>query len=245
MSEETGKKRNAYGGVFSDKPLDEHVDAYKEQQAKFASGGGGGGNYPVYLDVEEGTEAEVRFLEKDPIKFWQHRVYDPSGKNGRGGYRVFSCTRTATCPLCLAGDKPSFKVAWQVVHIDNLDKNGNVVPRVKLFVKGIRFAEYYDAKTQKKDPTKQNVTLERIGSGQNTQYLFSEWGAAEKIEYDKTPEVDLEEYFGLDDEKYADMERIAGGMAGSKQGQDEYEGPKKGKKSRLETGDVEDKDIPF
>ena len=228
------EKRNPYSKVFSHKNLEEHVKEYKKKVAN-----SGSFKYPEYLDMEEGSEAIVRFLEKDPIKFWQHRVFDSDGKKGKGGYRVFSCTRESDCPLCQAGDKPQFKVAWQVVHIDNIDEDGNVVPRVKLFVKGIKFAEYFAKKTAKKDPTKQNVTIERIGSGQTTQYLFAEWGEEGPIKYNKDEVIDLEEYFGLDDEKFKDMERIAQNLRKS-----EYSGPKKGSKSRLEVSDDDD-EIPF
>jgi len=243
----TKKKRNPYGGVFSDKDLNEHVDDYKEKQKNYT--GGEGGKYPVYLNLDEGEEATVRFLEKDPVKFYQHRVYDPDLKDGSGGIRVFSCTRDANCPLCTAGDKSTFKVAWQVVHIDNLDRNGDVVPRVKLFVKGIRFAEYYAKKTQKKDPTKQDVILERIGSGQNTQYLFSEWGDKGTVDFDEEELVDLEDYFGLDDEKFEAMERVGEHLEekgdGGGSGKKSYSGPKKGKRSRLEDDDEDDDDIPI
>jgi len=232
-------KRNPYGKVFSNRELDDHVQDYKDNQNNFS------GKYPTYLDMDEGDEITVRFVEKDPIKFWQHRVFDPDGKKGKGGFRVFSCTREPDCPLCQAGDKPQFKVAWQVIHVDNIDDQGNEKPRVKLFVKGIKFAEYYAKKTQKKDPTKQNVILERIGSGQNTQYLFAEWGEKGEVKYDADELVDLEEYFGLDDERFADMERIAGSLSSK----EDYSGPKKGKKSRLEKNDDDDDDddddVPF
>lgn len=215
------QKKGGYGNVFSKKELSNHVEDYKEKKT---------GSFATYLDIKEGEEAVVRFLEKEPVKFWQHRVFDPESKNGRGGFRVFSCTRDADCPLCQVGNDPSFKVAWQIVHLDSIDDKGNVVPKVKLFVKGIKFAEYYEAKTVKNDPSKKSVTLERIGAGQNTQYLFSEWGEANKISYDKGEVVDLEEYFGLDDEKFKHMSRIAANTEA---------GPKKGKKSKLE--DEEDR----
>lgn len=235
------KKRASYGDVFSDEPIDDLVKDHKEKTKNM------GGKYPVYLDVKDGEEVTVRFLDKDPVKFWQHRVWDGQSKKGKGGYRVFSCTRGSDCPLCSAGDKPSFKVAWQVVHVDALDKDGNVTPRVKLFVKGIRFAEYYAKKSEKKDPTKQNVVIERIGSDQNTSYGFSEWGDKAMPEYDQEECVDLEEHFGLDDEKFAEMERIAGSIDAPSGKEDKgYSGPKKGGKSRLEkNNDEDDDDIPF
>lgn len=243
-------KSNPYGNVFSEDALESHVDEYKKKQEAYkesAASGGGKKKFPVYFDLDEGEEANARFLEFDPVKFWQHRVFDPESKKGSGGYRVFSCTREPSCPLCMAGDKPAFKVAWQIVHLDALDpKTGEVTPRVKLLVKGIRFAEYYAKKTAKNDPTKQNVTLERIGSGQNTQYLFAGWGDKGKIEYDSSEEVELEDYFGIDDEKFADMERIASSLGGkSGSGEKEYSGPKKGKRYRAEEGDDVDGDIPF
>jgi len=229
------KKSNPYGKVFSKRDIEDHVTDYKDNQKNFS------GKYPVYMDIEEGEEAIVRFLQKDPIKFWQHRVFDPDSKKGKGGYRVFSCTREPDCPLCMAGDKPAFKVAWQIIHVDAIDESGNEKPRVKLFVKGIKFAEYYAKKVQKYDPTKRNVILERIGSGNNTQYLFGEWQSTGNQPYVKDEVIDLEDYFGLDDQKFADMERIAENL----DRQAEYSGPKKGKKSRLEKDDDDDDDVPF
>lgn len=226
------KGKTNYSAVFADEPIDEIVADQKSKRSE-------GGKFPTYLDLEDGEEVTLRFLEFDPIKFWQHRVWDPKGKRGKGGFRVFSCTRQPDCPLCRSGNKPSFKVAWQVIHVDALDQNGDIKPRVKLFVKGIRFAEYYTKKTLKKDPTKQNVVLERIGSDQNTTYSFAEWGDKGKVDYDEEELVDLEEYFGLDDEKFAEMERLA-----DEAEETEYSGPKKGKRSRLEN-DEDDDDVPY
>lgn len=191
--------------------MSEKVDEYREQQEQFNSDGGSK-VYPKYLDVKPGMEAVLRFIDKDPIKFYQHRVFDPQSKKGKGGYRVFSCTRDSDCPLCTAGDQPTFKVAWQVVHTDNLDEKGKVTPRVKMLVKGIKFAEYFESKQAKCDFEKQNVTLERIGKGQNTQYVFSEFHPKSAQKYNESEVIELEEYFGVDDEKFRDMERIAAYM---------------------------------
>lgn len=232
------KKRNPYSDVFSSRDLVEHISEYKENVANFEEGGK---KFAEYLDLDDGAEAELRFLELAPLKFWQHRVFDPGGKKGKGGIRVFSCTRTDECPLCRAGDKPQFKVAWQVVHVDALDKNGNVVPRVKLFVRGIKFAEYYAKKIEKYNPTERNVVLERIGGGQSTQYTFSEWKEKSPAIYNKDECVDLEDYFGLDDAKFMDMVRIGDAFqVASPSSSDGYKGPKKGTKSRHEVEESDD-----
>lgn len=255
--EQREKSKSKYSDVFSSQSLGDHVDAYHEALEKRKDGG----KYPVYMNLKPNEEAEVRFLDKEPVKFWQHRVYDSTIKNGQGGQRVFSCTRQPDCPLCESGDKPFFRAAWQVVHIDNLDDKGNVTPRVKLWVQGIRFAELFETKVKRFDPTIYNVILQRVGTGQNTQYTIDRTDTKGKIAYDQEEETDLTEYFGLDDEKFAAMERIAGSMdAGSKQAssskpatskrvaadddEEEYAGPKKGKKSLL-AEDENDDDVPF
>lgn len=244
-----------YADVFSDQPLNEHVQDYNK---KMGDNQNKGGKYPVYLSLGAGEESLVRFLEKEPIKFWQHRVYDPTIKNGQGGFRVLSCTRTPDCPLCLAGDKPLFKVAWQVIHMDNLDaESGQVKPRIKLWVQGIRFGELYERKSSRFDPSKMNVILERIGVGQNTQYSMEKADNQDAPQYDTEEITNLMEYFGLDDDKYKDMQRIAASIsANPSANQDKgfqnlgtpapaentnYSGPKQGSKSLLEG----DEDIPF
>lgn len=237
-----------YGNVFSDEPLSTHVKEYNENMSKRGGDGEGGGrSYATYLNIEEGETAEVLFLEETPIKFWQHRVYDQKVKKGQGGYRVFSCTRQPDCPLCVAGDTPTFKVAWNVLHID--DEEG---PKVKLWVKGIKFAELFEKKAARFDITKERVILERIGKGKNTQYTIDRTNDRKVPKFDDDTVTDLEEYFGLDDEKYNDMERVAKslGRGGSKRDDDDddrnqsrgYNGPKKGSRHRADEEEEEEEE---
>ena len=198
--------------VFSDEPLKNHIQKSKEKQTAYY---GGVGKYPMYLAIKPDQEAEVRFLKEEPIKFYQHRVFDSDLKNGMGGYRVLTCTRRDDCPLCVADDRPSFKVAWEVVHLDHTDEDGNEVPRVKLWVQGIRFAEMFQKKTKRFDITKENVILERIGGGTNTTYSIERTNEDGEIQFDKDELTDLEEYFGLDDDKYKAMVRIGESMSSS------------------------------
>ena len=241
--------KSKYAGVFSQQPLGDHIQDYHKNMKNYTENSGA--KYPVYLSLEPDEEVEVRFLEQEPVKFHQHRVYDPKLKRDR----VFTCTREPDCPLCEGGNKPTFKAAWQVVHIDNLDKNGNVTPRVKLWAQGIRFAELFEKKVRRVDPVTTNVILTRIGAGQNTQYQIDGTKTTGKVKYDKSEVVDLHEYFGIDDEKYEDMCRIGASMQGSAERyvdkqlkgmsrhqdeeEEEYAGPKRGKRSKLEG------DIPF
>ena len=51
-------------------------------------------------------------------------------------------------------------------------------------------------------------------------------GKKGEVKYDADELVDLEEYFGLDDERFADMERIAGSLSLK-----DYSGPKRGEVS--------------
>lgn len=198
-----------YSNVFSDESLETHVDNYHDAVSSM------GKKFPMYLSLKNGQEALVRFLAKDPLKFWQHKVFDPEARKGAGSPRVFTCTRTPDCPLCAAGDKPSFKVAWQVVHIDHLDKDGKVAPRVKLWVQGIRFGEMWVTRTKRVDPTAVNVVIIRTGAAQNTSYAVDPTMEGGKITFDQDEVVDLREYFGIDDERYNDMVRLGDSVKAS------------------------------
>lgn len=243
--------------VFSDAPLEKHIQESKEKMAAYDLGGAKK-KYPVYLSLKPDEEAEIRFLESEPLKFYQHRVFDNNIRNGQGGYRVLTCTRRPDCPLCTAGNKATFKVAWQVVHLDNLDQNGDVVPRVKMWVQGIRFASLFEKKTKRFDIKKENVILERIGSGTDTTYSIERTNDKGKIKFDQDEITDLEEYFGLDDKKYEDMVRIGNDITASSKSNEEEDDfsehtyrPKKSKqrKSRRHPADeesfVDDDNVPF
>ena len=240
--------------VFSNEPLKKHIKESKEKQAIFAEMGAGHKKYPVYLSLRPDEEAIVRFLTVEPLKFWQHRVYDDQIRGGQGGWRVLTCTRRDDCPLCLADNRPSFKVAWQVVHLDNRDSDGNVTPRVKLWVQGIRFAEMFEKKTKRFDVTKEDVILERIGEGTSTTYTIEKTGDKGKVRFDKDELTDLEDYFGLDDAKYEAMLRLGVSNSDNSEEDDEDEEdykPKPRKKSKGKSRrhpaeeDEDDEDVPF
>lgn len=257
MAKVEGRKR--FSSVFSSKDVDEHVQEYKENTKKRMEGGDGYTPFPMYFTLADGETALVRWLEKTPVKFWQHRVYDPQPRFGSPGYRVYSCTREPDCPLCKAGDAPTFKVAWNIVHIDHVTKDGKQRPRVKILVKGIQFAELFLNRTRRFDPTKKNVLIERIGEGTKSQYQLDIADIQDEPDINEEEIVDLEEYFGIDDEKYEDMVRLASYIKAKKHNSgkgetkkrretefDDYDEEedyrvKKGSKSRLE----EDEDIPF
>lgn len=244
-----------FKSVFSDKSLDDHVVEQREKDDRYEEGG----SYPVYLSIDADCDAEVRFFKEEPLMFWQHRVHDPELHDGAGGARVLSCTRVNTCPLCVAGNKPIFKVAWLVVHVDHLDKDKKVTPKIKMWVQGIRFAELFEKKRSRYKITKENVILERVGKGTQTQYSIERTNQKSSQSYDKDEIVDLEEVFGLDDDRYDAMVRISQGYkksndskSNSNRSRDDDGVPKSRKvkgKSNDEDEDEEDNDddddIPF
>jgi hypothetical protein len=123
-------------------------------------------------------------------------------------------------------------------------------------VKGIKFAELFEKKAARFDITKERVILERVGSGKNTQYTIDRTNDTKVPKFDESTIPDLEEVFGLDDERYEDMERIAktmgsgsggGGNGGRgrsrREERDEestYSGPKRGTRHRSEEAEEEE-----
>lgn len=248
--------KNKFGSVFSEKPLKDHVEEYKKAQKeaadrRAAGGGKDGEKYPVYLNLKDGESREILFLDTEPVTFDQHRVWDNSQKEGRGGWRVFSCTREPDCPLCVAGNRASAKFAWQVVDVEHLDKDNNPVPRVKLWVRGVKFAEMLYRKAAKYNLLKETLILERVGGDQTTQYTLERSENKTQVRYAKDEVIDLQDYFGLDDEKYKDMLRLAADLKGSSgppassSRTSASSEPSKGRRSKLEDDDEDGGPIPF
>jgi hypothetical protein len=163
------------------------------------------GKYMPYLAVQEDGSAIVRFLDDEPITFYQHRIYDPSMKEGLGGHRNLTCTRK-DCPICGKGDRPRWVGAYRVIHIDHMEK-GKQVPTEKIFIKGVNVIEVLERKNQKKALSSENIEIERIGTGFDTKYTFDFTGDKKPIKDFVAPEDDdLRERFKINRE---DLERLS------------------------------------
>jgi hypothetical protein len=151
-----------------------------------------------YFSLKDEETAVIRFLDDRPLTFYQHRVWDSSLKNGQGGYRNLTCSRK-NCPLCKAGNRPRYVGAYRIIHIDAEDKNGKIAPREKIFLKGVNTLSVLEKKNQKKALSSENMEVERMGGGFDTQYLFDWTGENKKPKDYIRPEDgdDLQEIFKI------------------------------------------------
>jgi len=194
--------------IFNTKTPEQAVEEKNESR--------GGGNYMPYLGIGENDSAVVRFLDRVPLTFYQHREWDPALKKGQGGYRMTTCIRE-NCPVCNAGGKPRYVGAFRVVHLDAMvsDSQGNKVttPTEKIFIKGINTLEILTRKDKKRDITSENIDIERIGKGFDTKYMFDYTGVTDAPVFERFENDDLMKIFAPDVEV---LNRLAANMKGSK-----------------------------
>lgn len=177
-----------------------------------------------YLSIKAGESAIVRFRSSAPevIAMVHERVWDPNIKQGKGGFRNFTCT-IKDCPLCNAGvGKPRILHIYRLVHIDNVD-NGKQIPKEKFFVKGVGVHNIIKKKASKKPLESENIEIERIGSTKNdTTYLFDWTGDNGELpgNIEVFPKTAREAF----KPNIQDMKRLAGG--GNYEEEDEKPGLK-------------------
>jgi hypothetical protein len=207
--------------------------------------------YLPYLSIGQDKKAVVRFLDDKPLNFYQHRVYDPSAKDGTGSWRMLTCLRSK-CPMCKV-ETPRYVGAYRLIHIDNLEE-GKAVPRVKVFVKGIQVVEVLERKNRRKPISSENFEIERIGAGINTKYIFENTGDQVMPKNYVMPEG-----MSLEDEKWAYLkemfkpqpevlERLAKLKLRSKSLEEQEKQAAPGKDTTVAESledDVEDGEIPF
>lgn len=196
-----------------------------------------------YFSLKDDETAVVRFLDDEPITFYQHRIKDPSLKEGLGGFRNLTCLQKAgKCPLCAAGDKPRYIGAYRLIHLDHKDGK-KVVPTEKIFLKGINTIEVLLKKNRKKKLSSENLEVERTGEGFQTQWLFEWTGDTGKIkDYVEMENDDIRFLFKPNIEVMTRLAKRLKGSSKDDDGEDEEEPPKKSKKS---SNAYEDEDIPF
>jgi hypothetical protein len=164
-----------------------------------------GNKYLRYLKIEKDETVLVRFLDREPLTFYQHRIQDPTLKQGEGGWRNLTCLRRG-CPLCAIGNKARFVGAFRVVHITD---EGNFE---KIFIKGNNTLLALGKKDRKKSLTSENVELERVGDGVHTQYLLEWTGEKETPDFERVESDDLEKVFAPDIDA---MRRLSGSKSKS------------------------------
>lgn len=159
------------------------------------------GNFMPYFNLGEDQVGLVRFIDNEPLTFHQHRVWDPTLKEGSGAWRNLTCPRK-DCPYCKLGGKnlPRYVGAYRLIHIDHTEKDDKGVekqlPTLKVFLKGINTLEVLVRKNKRKPLSRENMEVERMGSGFSTKYLFENTGdTAEIVTYNKPDNDDLKDMF--------------------------------------------------
>lgn len=172
-----------------------------------------------YFNLRDGETAVIRFLLAKAKTFYQHRVWDKAAKKGTGGWRVFTCIRT-NCPLCRAGDRPSYKGAYPIIHIDNVEVDGagkqQRIPRFKILIRGVNDITVLEKKANRYNLTEFNMDVERVGKGTSTQYLFEKTETKDMPQCDyKKEDVDVKKFFAV---QLDVMQRVAADILDKKGG---------------------------
>lgn len=201
-----------------------------------------GGSYLPYFNPKEDETSIVRFIDDEPLTFYQHRVWDPLAKDGAGGWRVLTCKRK-NCELCAAGDKPRYVGAYRLVHIDNLE-NGKQVPKLKIFLKGVNTLEVLVRRNKKRPLSSQNLEVERIGKGFDTKYTFEGTGDETMPNYEKPDNCELRTVFAIQEDV---VKRLAGSVSKKEKDKSGSTGASSAKQSAAPSSSQadDDDDIPF
>lgn len=128
---------------------------------------------------EDGEEADLRFLNEEPVNFKEHSI--------RVGERFENYTCTGDdCPFCSDGDRPTYKGAYIVIDrrpFEYTDKNGKKQKgknQPRLFVMGMKVVSQLDRIHERYGLSKRDVTIIRLGKGTQTTYTI-ERGEEEKM----------------------------------------------------------------
>ena len=150
---------------------------FKKVREKKESKGGGGN----FFSLKDGDEADVRFLDEEPVCIYEHFVRVGSSA------MWFTCLDGTgeECPACEKGIAKRFSGSFSV--IDRRDD------KVKLYKAGIRVLKVLDKINTKKGLTRRDVSISRTGGGTDTQYNFMPGDKAPMEGKDKKKEkLDLE-----------------------------------------------------
>lgn len=178
-----------------------------------------------WFKIEDGESARVRFLDENPLTFYQHSEYDKKAKRGAGMRVNLTCIQK-DCPLCEAGSKPRYVGAYRVILIEKFDRKGRpmkISPEEQIFIKGVNTLAILEKKNSKKKITSENIDIDRTGDGFDTQYIpeFTGEKAIPK-DYKKLPSANLRDYFKP---KPQDLARLAKDLMRKSRGSDDdYEG---------------------
>ena len=131
--------------------------------------------------VNNGDEADLRFLTEEPVNFYEHNL-----KRGDGRFEQYCCSGEG-CPFCADGDKPTYKGAYLVVDRRTFEytdqKTGQKKKgsnQVRLFVQGMKVVSQLVRISDKYGLSNRDVTIVRLGKGTQTTYTI-ERGEEEKL----------------------------------------------------------------
>jgi hypothetical protein len=192
--------------------------------------------------LKAGQSATLRFInmtkmEDIPLSFYEHMVWDPFYENwdkSRGNFVNFTCVKNKakgiTCPLCEKGDQANWVAVFLVIHIDNVEKDKEsgtekVKPRLKIwkvsaktlaaienFIKP-KFDKLGNLVSKGQPLSSENVFVERLGTGVNTNYPLKFIQDSKKPDdpelIEQIKQVNLIEKFKPTEEKYNAMLKIS------------------------------------
>jgi hypothetical protein len=153
--------------------------------------------------VNDGDEADLRFLTEEPVNFYEHNL-----KRADGRFEQYCCSGE-DCPFCADGDRPTYKGAYLVVDRRSFEytdqKTGQKKKgsnQVRLFVQGMKVISQLDRISDKYGLSNRDVTIVRLGKGTQTTYTI-ERGEEEKLTKKEIeqllPEKIRDEYNGTED----------------------------------------------
>jgi len=130
--------------------------------------------------VDDGDEADLRFLNEQPVNFREHNI-----KRGER-FENYTCTGD-DCPFCADGDRPTYKGAFLVIdrrEYEYTDKQSGKKKKgknqLRLFVQGMKVVSQLDRIHEKYGLSNRDVTIIRLGKGTQTTYTI-ERGEEEKL----------------------------------------------------------------
>lgn len=141
--------------------------AVEEHQKAVSSGG----NFVPFFSLKDGEDAIIRFVTKEPVVIYEHYIPNAKGK------RNYTCLEGTgeECPLCAAGNKPSFRGVFAVIDFrkDTWQKDGeekNAQYQVKIMKHGIKALKAIATMDKKRGLEEYDWEIIRSGGGTDTSY---------------------------------------------------------------------------
>jgi hypothetical protein len=156
--------------------------------------------FPKYWQLKDGQSSLIYFIKDPerglkPLTFSQHYVWDSDSKQGQGGYAVLTCTANGN------GDQPNLMNAWLVPEVYPTQTVIRIMSQNAKFSIAKQLNEYL----KEMDLSQKMIKITKHGKGKYT--IIPQQGVLPP--YDPKQLIKLKEYFGMDQKRYAKMQRIA------------------------------------